>query len=342
MKSLVFSRYALSACVAVVMLSGCGGSQPPIGAPGAMPQSSAIATQAENDGSWMLPEAKSEDLLYIAAWPGYGAAYVYSYSKGQLVGTLTGFAEPFGECTDSAGDVFIVAYSNSSTSSSTIYEYAHGGSSPIASLNDPKTAQGCAVDPKTGDLAAAGDAVAIFKNASGKPKLYYSSGYGFYYCTYDNKSNLYLTTPNGGPDEEALVRLASGSASFEPISLTPKLYSGGNISPTVQWDGKHIAVTSTPYRKPISVYRLRIVGSNATVISTATLSSPKNVYYGETWIHGKTIIGVGYSHHDWDAFLWPYPKGGLPVRTIKKVGETRDPEVSAVTVSVAQSQKAQR
>jgi hypothetical protein len=30
-----FSRYALSACVAAALLSGCGGSQPPIGAPGA-------------------------------------------------------------------------------------------------------------------------------------------------------------------------------------------------------------------------------------------------------------------------------------------------------------------
>jgi hypothetical protein len=33
MKSLDFGRYALSSCVATVMLSGCGGSQPPIGAP---------------------------------------------------------------------------------------------------------------------------------------------------------------------------------------------------------------------------------------------------------------------------------------------------------------------
>ena len=34
MKSLDLGRYALSTCVAYVMLAGCGGSQPPIGAPG--------------------------------------------------------------------------------------------------------------------------------------------------------------------------------------------------------------------------------------------------------------------------------------------------------------------
>jgi uncharacterized repeat protein (TIGR03803 family) len=43
MKSLDFSRRALICCVPVAMLAGCGGSQPPIGAPRAMPQSNAMA-----------------------------------------------------------------------------------------------------------------------------------------------------------------------------------------------------------------------------------------------------------------------------------------------------------
>jgi hypothetical protein len=38
MKNLDFSRYVLSACAAVAIFAACGGSQPPIGAPGAMPQ----------------------------------------------------------------------------------------------------------------------------------------------------------------------------------------------------------------------------------------------------------------------------------------------------------------
>ena len=39
----VLSRYSLSSCVAAIILSSCGGSQPPIGAPGAMQQNPAIA-----------------------------------------------------------------------------------------------------------------------------------------------------------------------------------------------------------------------------------------------------------------------------------------------------------
>jgi len=104
MKTFDLSRYALGGCVAVAMLAGCGGSQQPIGAPGAMPQTSALATHADRGKSWMLPEAKADDLLYIS---NVYTVTVYSYPKGKHVGTLKGFYEPFGECSDSAGNVFI-------------------------------------------------------------------------------------------------------------------------------------------------------------------------------------------------------------------------------------------
>jgi hypothetical protein len=60
MKSLDFGSCALICSATVAMLAGCGGSQPPIGAPGAIPQTSAIAAHAERGKSWMLPEASYE------------------------------------------------------------------------------------------------------------------------------------------------------------------------------------------------------------------------------------------------------------------------------------------
>ena len=45
-KNRALSRYALSCCVASAMLAGCGGSQPPIAAPGAMPKSISASAQA--------------------------------------------------------------------------------------------------------------------------------------------------------------------------------------------------------------------------------------------------------------------------------------------------------
>ena len=342
MNSRSLGRYALCASMSVAMLAGCGGSQPPIGAPGAMTQSSAIATRAAHAKSWMLPEAKGEDLLYIAGTPIFpnGVVYVYTYPQGKLVGTLTGFVEPFGECTDSAGDVFIVAYSNGSMTSSTIYEYAHGGTNPIATLSDPNVGFGCAVDPTTGNLAVSGGGVAIYQDATGDPTIY-SSDFAFHYCGYDNKGNLYLSAASDRYGNQAqLIRLGSGSSEFEQISLNEKLYAY-SLWPSMQWDGKHMTVTSNPDRKPLLIYRLHISGSSATVVGTTDVSSPKNHYNGQTWIRGNTVIGTGYTKRsNENAFLWPYPTGGVARQQIKKVGNVRNPEISGLTVSVARSQKA--
>lgn len=268
----------------------------------------------------MDPAALRDNLLYVAAIYD-GAVYVYTYPKGHLVGTLRGFYEPFGECTDAAGDVFVVTLASASSTSSTIYEYAHGSTAPIATLDDPSFATGCAVDPQTGDLAASGEAVAIFQHASGNATLYTSSEFGFYFCGYDDWGNLYLSATNHKYGNQAqLVRLAKGSDEFDQISVKPTLYMGNTV-PSVQWDGKHMAISSDVSREPITVYRLRISGNKATVIGSATLSSTKNYYEGQLWIARKTIVGMGGAKGSkTSAFSWPYPTGGVPGSAIKVAG----------------------
>ncbi|MFY9720560.1 MAG: hypothetical protein WAK16_13055 [Candidatus Cybelea sp.] len=51
MRSLSLSRYAVSSCATAALLAGCGGSQPPINAPGAMPHSRAISSHADRGAS---------------------------------------------------------------------------------------------------------------------------------------------------------------------------------------------------------------------------------------------------------------------------------------------------
>lgn len=46
---------ALCLSMTYASLAGCGGSQPPIGAPGGMPQSRTITTHVERGGAWMAP-----------------------------------------------------------------------------------------------------------------------------------------------------------------------------------------------------------------------------------------------------------------------------------------------
>jgi hypothetical protein len=187
-----FARYILSSCVAAAMLAGCGGSQPPIGAPGAMPPF-APATHADRGKSWMLPEAKKQPLIYITA-TGSPLVSVFTFA-GRLVGQLN-IGSPQGECADKAGDVWIA-----NTGASEMVEYAHGGKKPISTLEDPgQQPAGCSVNNTTGDLAVTnicnaqscgnGNLV-IYPHASGSPKGYFNERIDHYYfCAYDSDGNL--------------------------------------------------------------------------------------------------------------------------------------------------------
>ena len=128
--------------IAVVALAGCGGSQPPLITPNAIAHSR----------SWMLPEVKNEDLLYIS--DGYhNQVYLYSFPKAKPVGTLVGVSGVM--CPDKDGNVWFA-----NPRADTIVKYAHGGTTPIATLKVPRGPKlsvfSCVVDPGSGNLAAGG------------------------------------------------------------------------------------------------------------------------------------------------------------------------------------------
>src|SRR5580704_15964905 len=210
MKSVDFGRYVLGGFAAAAMLAGCGGSQPPIGAPGAMPrsQTSAIATHAERGGSWMAPEAKSEELIYAVG--GCGGTCVLSYPQGKLVGELTG-VDGGADCSDSNGNVFI-------SEQTAVVEFAHGGTTPIATYDTPETPPlGCSVDPESGSLAVVnGEDIAVFPAGSRNPTNY-ATMLNAQYCGYDNNGNLFVDGFNG--QGVGLSELPKGSSSFEKLSF---------------------------------------------------------------------------------------------------------------------------
>src|SRR5579862_3229213 len=123
----LLNRLTLS-IIAAALLAACGGSQPPIGAPGAMPQSRAVAAHTERNGSWMLPEAKSDKALLYASDAETDSVFVYDYKTGQEVGELYGFTSPYGDCVDKRGDVFL---SSEVGSGGEVTEYTHGGANPL-------------------------------------------------------------------------------------------------------------------------------------------------------------------------------------------------------------------
>jgi hypothetical protein len=276
--SLTLGRYAISICAAAAMLTGCGGSQPPIGTPGAMPQSSANATHAAHGGSWMLPEAKGEDLLYVSS---YSWVSIYSYPQGKMVGKLHGFYLASGQCVDSAGDIYITDYGRSE-----VYKYAHGNSQRKRAYFTP-SAIDCAIDPTTGNLAVVswgGAGVGVFKNAAGHPTKYKDSNFlGYYGCGYDSKGNLFVDgISHVGSGNVVFAELPKAGRELKTVTLDQDLgWPGG-----VKWDGKHIAVGdgATP-----AIYEFVIKGRRATTVGTTPLGSGAR-WVHQFWLRGKTVL----------------------------------------------------
>jgi hypothetical protein len=301
------------------MLAGCGalplslskGHDDSIGAP---------ATHAK---SWMLPEAKSDDLLYVATGDN---VYVLSYPHGRLVGSLGIGGNNL--CSDNQGDVFIPA-----TNGYQVLEYAHGGEAPIQTLADGDIPLGCAVDPRTGNLAVTNEGsgageVAIFPAAK-EPSTWYRDPeiYTYGLCGYDDKGNLFV---DGSGSGNFLAKLPYESSTFTNYSLSETF----DVYGSVQWDGKHITLSNPTKDK---VYRLKLGKSSLSVVGTTNIHGWQNSYSGhwpyvQTWLQGTSFIAQSSSLAELG--LWRYPKGGKAAKTIGPF-KSGSVNIYGVTVSVA-------
>lgn len=298
-----------------VVLVGCARSQPAVGAAGVLPQTGAMAPHAERSRSWIAPEAKSEDLLYISDV--YGV-HIFSYPTGQHVGDITGFASPAGLCTDQKGDVFVT-----DTPSRLVYEFAHGSTKVLQTLGDIYVDFGpidCSVDSATGNLAvASADAafVVIFPKAKQNPKVYYvhAADAHMFFCAYDNKGDLFVDQIANGSNNY-IGELPKGGLGFETYLLDQRIAPPGGI----QFDGKHVTIEALQSE---IVYRLRFRAPKAIIVGTTPLDGTTSVE--QYWIQGKTLVGPDENS---TVFLWKYPRGGSPVSSIQGFTEPYGSTVS--------------
>jgi len=321
---------ALSLSVSFALLGGCGGSQPPISARGVMPQARAIKEHVERSKSWMLPEAKNQDLIYVSdlGMGAYGIVDVLTYPKGDLIGSITDFpASPAFLCSDDQGNVFVPT--SGTASQSYVYEFAHGGTTPIATLSDPGYAQSCAFDHTTGNLAVAnGNTVAIYQNAQGGPTIYESSDIAANYCSYDGSGNLFVD----GMLNNTLGELPKNGSTFESIPLSQDI---GPIS--IQWNNGSFAISGGGGNShgPQEIFQVSITGSEGIVSGPTRLIGKRNRKPNtvQFWIQGNTIIGPDRGSHDAIRLLnlWNYPQGGKAKKSIK----LRRSALFGVTVSLA-------
>jgi hypothetical protein len=310
-----FHCRALGICAAA-LLAGCGGGAPASpsgpGAVGSLPQSRATVRRPDRGRSWMDASAKSGDLLYVSDTE-TGDLYVFSYPKGTPKGTLTGLVDPAGECVDAVGNVFVT-----NTGASNVVEYAHGGTTPIATLKDPGYFPvGCSVDPTTGNLAVTnfsttgstqGDVV-IYKHARGRPTGHFTdpNTNQMLLCGYDDKGNLFVDGLTQGY-AFSLVELRVGSTTLTPIAVNQSIGNAG----AVQWDGQHLAIGDQTTN---TIYRFDIIGKKGKMVGSTALAGAVEVF--QFWIQGGKVIGPDAGAAA--VGVWKYPGGGTATKTFTGV-----------------------
>jgi hypothetical protein len=327
MRILRLGRFTLTVAIGASLLASCGAlpfdsaqgglaadGTPPIAAPPALPQASTIGSS-------------SEDLLYVA---NLHKISVFSYPAGELVGRLHIGYDTFGLCSDPNGDVFVDAGSK-------IFEFAHGGTKPIATM---KSKYGfplqCAFDPTTGNLAVLDtfdtgpDNVAIYENVTGKVHEYedYGPFYNLVDCVYDGSGNLFVTgtPPVREPHMGMLGELPKGAHAFTnyevPLKTDYSLLTG------IQWDGTYVTAQEQPPDKHYTLLdRITIESSKAKIVSRTKLDG--NLITFE-WLYSGAAIGFEGQNRNEIGF-WPYPAGGGAAKVLSGYGRRFD----AATISVA-------
>jgi hypothetical protein len=302
----IVSKIVVTAIVAQV-LAGCGGAGPAGGLPAPAP---AILTAMR--ASWVDPRAKGSPLLYVSDQLNR-SVFIYAYPALTPMGELTGFNLPWGLCVNRRnGNVWVT-----DTFNNDLVEFPHGGSTPIRTLHQYLyDVDACAVNPKTGDVAAVNDGsedpaeVIIFKPSHAPPKQYsdIKNALALEFAAYDPDGNLFVDDPGFGRGRSVLEELAKGSQRLLKIPWhgPPIGYPGG-----VQFDGTDLAIGDSDNHV---VYRT----SNGTVVATVTLKDACQVR--QFFIHYGFLIAPNACKSYGNVLIYRYPAGGEPVKQVRGLG----------------------
>ncbi len=279
---------------------------------------SGVEGRPDTSPSWIAPGAASGALLYVSDLGNFDVR-VFTYPALKPAGKLTGFVQPQGECVDRAGNVWIA-----NTEGMDLREYAHGGTTEIARVSDVLGyPAGCAVDPKSGNLAVtnienfSGNAnVLVYKRARGTPAVYGNATLSsFYFAAYDPQGNLYVSA-RSSPSTFSLGVLARGAHSIALVTV-----SGGTIyfPGTVAWSGSELVLGDQRCNNTASscLYRLTVTGKTARIAGATSLGGACDV--AQAWVGVSRVAGGDYSncsHQGSSADLWPYPAGGKPTARV--------------------------
>jgi hypothetical protein len=295
MRSLGLGRYALSSCVAAAMLTGCGGSQQPIGAAGAMLQSPAVATHAAHGRSWVLPETQrspaykaTQPLLYVTNYSNNNVTVYHASAKGPApIATISdGLDFPAGDCIDSEGTLYVT--NQPVSNGGWISEYPLGKTKASAFIKDGIIdAAYCAIDAN-GNLWVTNignSNVTEYLHGSKKPHTVITNGLDYPVgIAIDHSGTLYVANrPVSGPANVVVYR---------PESKTPtRTITEGITYPVGITVDAHATLYVTNFhtsgsRSPGNVEKYRAGQSKPYRTITYELYQPPTVIVGKNgWLY---------------------------------------------------------
>jgi len=222
MKSFGLGSYAISGGVAFALLAGCGGSQPPIGAPGAMPQG-----LMRSEAGRHLDYKATAPLVFVVNLGNQNVTVYRATAKNPspLATISEGLSLPGGACIDGQGTLYVA---NDPGSGGWVSEYPLGKTTPSRIITDGIDIPGyCAIDGE-GNLWVSniyGANATEYLKGSKKPHTVITKGLVYPVgIAIDRSGNLYVGNGVGASEQNVEV--------YTPGSKSPsRTITNGVTSP---------------------------------------------------------------------------------------------------------------
>jgi hypothetical protein len=362
--------YALSVLAAAALLAGCngnGGSQ----ASGLTPSSGANAATLLHDPnpqvvdastlsdtfagvtwsgnphpdrnlSWVSPDVQRAPRLLFVSDVETDDVYIFTMPDMTLKGTITGFNQPQGECSDRHGNIYVA-----DTQAKQVEEFSRTGTLLNTYVDKYGYPVGCAINPVNGDIAItnirgfhhAPGQVLVFSSPSAKPTVLTNhKQYSYYFDGYDPYGHLWVDGRDARkafilssctPSRCHTVKLSGGKIYFPgAVQADPKLYSwvvfdqlcGGKSAACSYW------VANGGMLGQATDYRHYKGGAVCDLIQGVIAA------YGKKYTAGADYPSKSCRKGDSYEARWQYPDGGTPTNYTTSVS---GPVGAAVSTKVS-------
>lgn len=279
------ARFALSSCGAAALLADCGGAQPPIASPGAIPQSPAIVARVVQPSA--TSTYKVTGPLIFAANYGLNLVPVTIYNAKRkdpkpLATIIQNINNARGACVDADGTLYVTNAPNTGDTG-WVSEYALGQTKTLRVITEGINYPGyCAIDASGNLWVANIGGIDVTEYLKGSTALHTTITNGLTYpigIAIDHKGNLYVS--NFRPYSAQNIQV------YPPGSTAPsRTITDGVSTPVGLAVDEHDTLYATTQNLPSQIEEYRFGKSKPFRVITADLSYPQGLAIGNNgWLY---------------------------------------------------------